>query len=410
VVVGAGPAGSSAAESLVKKGFKTILLEKKNFSQSKVCGGLLPASVLKEFDVPLKVILRRLKGYRVYLPNNETVIFNFKDEGATTDRNLLDSFLANRAQDAGAELIGNAQAIDVKIERAKAKVAYKKAGKIHEVSSQVVIAADGIGSKMAMKILGNIYEKRNLALGYQVNFPILDDSSYFDVFISETIGYGLGWLSPKLETATLGVGIGLYRSKTIKKIFYDHISERRQILAEKIDLNREISREVAVLPLDKFVSKAYSDRFLIVGDAALLVNPFSGDGIYYALKSGRMAADTVEKAYERDSFSEESLKDYQILLEREFEDVFDFCLKVHKRFYKYPERLAFIVKDSKGMYEFLEDCIWSKTRKKVSLRQKIGLDIAYSIIRLNQALRAFSRSSTIFRDHHYASIGHSDIH
>jgi len=383
-VVGAGPAGSLAARNCTERGLSTILLEKGDFSSAKVCGGLLPACVLEEFNIPSKAILRKLKGYRVYSPKDDIDEFIFEKKGATTNRDIFDSYLAREAEKAGAELSLNSKVSNVDIGKKNAIITFQKEAEKYKLSCNIVISADGVGSRITKKFLGNVYTKNKFAHLYQVTYPLVNEIDFFEVYVHDTISQGLGWISPKDNVASLGIGVD--PSQNAKDVFYTHLNARKSLLSEKINLDEELKVESAPLSYCNFLEKAYYDRLLVVGDAALLTNPASGDGIYYAMKSGEFAANIATKSIEKGDFTEEILKQYQNILESEFRDIFNYNLKVQRRFFRYPHRHEFLIKSKKKAHEFLDSYFWSKHINKVPLKHKIELELAYLALRGTELL------------------------
>jgi len=361
------------------------LLEKGDFSSAKVCGGLLPSCVLEEFNVPSKLILRKLKGYRVHSTNDRIDEFIFDKKGATTNRDIFDSYLAREAEKAGVELSLNSRVYDVDITKENACIKFQKESRKHTLECNIVIAADGIGSRITRKFLGEVYTKNKLVRSYQVTYPLLDEIEFFEVYVHDIIGQGLGWVSPKENTASVGIGVDI--SQNAKDIFYNHLNARKDLFSKKVNLNEELKVESAPISYHNFLKKAYSNRLLVVGDAALLTNPASGDGIYYAMKSGEFAANIASKAIEKGDSTEETLKQYQIILETEFRDIFNYNLKVQQRFFRYPHRHEFLMRSKKKAHEFLDSYFWSKHTSKVPLKHKIELELAYLILRATESLQ-----------------------
>lgn len=118
-VVGSGPAGSSAAETLVKAGIETYLFERK-LDNAKPCGGAIPLCMVDEFDLPLEIIDRQVRKMRMISPSNVEVDINIKNEGeyiGMCRREVLDGFMRDRAAKLGAKLInGTVNKLDFPME------------------------------------------------------------------------------------------------------------------------------------------------------------------------------------------------------------------------------------------------------------------------------------------------------
>lgn len=278
-VIGAGPAGASASLELERLGIDYILLDKSRFPRNKPCGGVLPFRVLEEFEIPEEVVERPLKGYRLIAGDLE-VKTRFPSPGAIIDRKTFDSYLLT--------LIGK------KPEKFRVRRIEQKKDSViiygdEKIEASYVIGCDGANSAVR-KSLGIEYPR--FASAFQYVFACeknLVDSTFGDWFeVHYLFSKGYGWVSPLRDRIRVGVGgIGFTRKKLDE--FVSHLGER---LASCKIAGYEAHR----IPMGGvFPGRG---RVALAGDAAGTVFPGTGEGIYYAMISGILAARAVKRAME----------------------------------------------------------------------------------------------------------------
>lgn len=329
-IVGAGPAGSTAAKFICDKGYKLALIDKCKFPRDKSCGGGLPTHVLKRFKNILSddMIDSYSYGGTTFSHSMKYQIKFINDEPVTamTLRKKFDYGLVKIAIKAGANLIDGEKVIDIKINKEKATIKTDK-GKI--IDSNILIGADGVWSLVAKKIG---LRKKNNPIGLCVFEEYELDKEMLDKYFGELrLGYihskfdnlnGYGWVFPKNKHINIGIGELEYnpqqnKSKNnLKNVYYNYIStlKKQKLIPEKIKINNIKGGAFPIIPLNK----TYSKRVILIGDAAGFVNPVSGEGIYYAMASGQLAAETIQKALESKDSSEKILSKYQKNWKKDF--------------------------------------------------------------------------------------------
>jgi geranylgeranyl reductase family protein len=336
IVVGAGPAGSTAAYYLAQAGLDVLLLEKSRFPREKVCGdGLTPratkALVAMGVDVSEEAGWLRNKGLRVIggglrleLPWPE--LSSYPGYGLVRTRASLDEMLARRAQSAGAKLIEGAnvtgplldddgRVAGVLVQAEGEETAKSKAG--HEERShasprtfraRVVVAADGNSSRLSVAMGLQKRDDRPLGVAVRTYYksPRHDDDyleSWLDLWDGDRLLPGYGWIFG-MGDGTSNVGLGLLNTSTA----FGHTDYRALLkrwlrsMPEEwgyVEENRTEPIRGAALPMGFNRTPHYYRGLLLAGDAAGMVNPFNGEGIAYAMESGEILARVVAQALAR---------------------------------------------------------------------------------------------------------------
>jgi geranylgeranyl reductase family protein len=341
-IVGAGPAGSTTAKFLSEKGFKTLLIDKEKFPRDKPCGGGLPLRVLQRFPYVVndKIIESYSSSGTIFSPSLQHKIEIYKNTPiiAMTLRKKFDFELVKFATDAGTVFQDGTSVSAVNIFNDTAQVTLD-----HEnvIDSELIVGADGVNSAIARTqgLRSRGTEKGICILQeFEVDEKIMDDyfkkSRHVYVHSRFKTAQGYGWVFPKKQHLNIGFGI-IQVDKTqqqklnLLKCYQEYIA----LLKEEDLIPRDL-KEVPVKGgalLTHPLEKTYGDRLLLVGDAAGFINPLSGEGIYYAMVSGQIAAKVIAEALEKKQTSQEFLSQYQTRWQKDFGKDIDLILKVVKR-------------------------------------------------------------------------------
>ena len=287
LVIGAGPAGSSTATYLARAGARVLLVDKARFPRDKPCGGGLTGRALKRIPVdPSPVVerdvdrfeLRLRYGPRFARTHDEPLI-------RMTQRRQLDAFLADHAAAAGADLRDGVHVEAVEIDDSGVTARIGGDG----VRADVLVGADGANGLVARRIGVGETIVRGVALEGNVPLERLRVASVERTAVIElaVVPGGYGWVFPKGDHANLGVGGWGVEGPRLR----DHLAR----LARAHGIEPESLTEVRGhrLPMRRLGTPAGAGRTLLVGDAAGLVDPLSGDGMYEAFVSARLAADAI---------------------------------------------------------------------------------------------------------------------
>ena len=301
-VVGGGPAGSSAAEILVKAGIETYLFERK-LDNAKPCGGAIPLCMVSEFDLPPEIIDRRVRKMKMISPSNIEVNIGqtlSPDEYiGMCRREVLDGFLRDRAEKLGTKVInGTVYKLDIPSnDTAPYTLHYadhsngSADGEMKSLKVDLVIGADGANSRIAKAIDAGDY---NYAIAFQERIRLPEDKmAYYEDLAEMYVGNDVSpdfyaWVFPKYDHVAVGTGT----MKVNKAIIKDLQRGIRERAAKKLEGGKIIKVEAHPIPEHPRPRRVVG-RVALVGDAAGTVTKSSGEGIYFAAKSARMCAETI---------------------------------------------------------------------------------------------------------------------
>lgn len=321
IVVGAGPAGSSTAFHLARSGLDVLLLEKTTFPREKVCGdGLTPRAVKQLIAMGIDINAPgwvRNKGLRVVggglrFELNWPELSSYPDFGLVRVRKDFDEILATRAVQAGATLLQGVNVTGPVLDERSGHIvgvtAKTKDGEQVVYRSRLVVAADGNSTRLALGM--GLHKRPDRPIGVAVRTyyesPRHDDD-YLEVWLElwdgDTLLPGYGWIFG-VGDGTANVGLGLLNtSAAFKHIDYRDLLRRwvKNMPAEWrfTDENMRGPIRGAALPMGFNRQPHYTRGLVLVGDSGGMINPFNGEGIAYALETGRIAAETIALALSR---------------------------------------------------------------------------------------------------------------
>ncbi|WP_298468414.1 geranylgeranyl diphosphate reductase [uncultured Erythrobacter sp.] len=296
VVVGGGPAGATAATDLALAGHSVLLMERGG--RIKPCGGAVPPRMLEDFDIPQSLLVARSRSARMIAPSGRAVDMPVGEIGyvGMVDREEFDEWLRERARMSGAErLTGTFEKIE-RDDEAHPLVTFRRerGGPIERVRARVVVGADGARSAVAKQCLPNA-ERVKCVFAYHeiIKAPERDSEAYdgsrCDVFYQGRLSPDFyAWVFPHGDTASIGVG-SANKGFSLRGAVSDMRSD--------LDLTRceTIRREGAPIPLKPLKRWDNGADVIVAGDAAGIVAPASGEGIYYAMVGGRFSAEAASQ-------------------------------------------------------------------------------------------------------------------
>ncbi|MCP9809117.1 geranylgeranyl reductase [Cyanobium sp. HWJ4-Hawea] len=303
-VVGGGPSGSCAAEVLAKAGIATWIFERK-LDNAKPCGGAIPLCMVDEFELPDSIIDRKVRNMKMISPSNREVDINLENEGeyiGMCRREVMDAFLRNRSADLGAQLVnGLVTKIDTGSKRQGPYIltysdyaSGEATGEAKTLEVDVIIGADGANSRVAKAMDAGDY---NVAIAFQERIKLPpEEMKYYESLAEMYVGTDVSpdfyaWVFPKYDHVAVGTGT-MQENQSLIKSLQVGIRER----AKKRLLNGEVIK-VEAHPIPEHPRpRRVVGRMALVGDAAGYVTKSSGEGIYFAAKSGRMCAEQIVAA------------------------------------------------------------------------------------------------------------------
>ncbi len=287
VVVGAGPAGSTAARELAQRGARVLLLDKARFPRDKPCGGgvTVRAAELLPFDLS-PVVERTVRGVYVSLNLGHSFTRRYPEPLTyLTQRRHLDLFLAQQAVAAGATFHDGEAVREIALHDRRITVRTSH----DSISAGALIGADGANGVTAR--LTGLSGGRDLAVALEGNIPARDSfpERWRDIVALElgAIPGGYGWLFPKGDHLNVGVGGWQYLAGTMR----ERLSEICRFYG--VDESRMEGLRGHRLPVRHSRAPLARGRVALTGDAAGLIDPLSGEGIYAALYSGKAAAEAA---------------------------------------------------------------------------------------------------------------------
>jgi len=300
-VVGSGPAGSSTAETLAKAGIETYLFERK-LDNAKPCGGAIPLCMVSEFDLPPQIIDRRVRKMKMISPSNREVDINIERDDeyiGMCRREVLDGFMRDRAAELGATLInGTVQRLEIPTNSTDPYTLHYSdhsqggtVGVAKTLQVDVVVGADGANSKVAKAIKAGDY---NYAIAFQERIRIPDHlMNYYEDLAEMYVGDDVSpdfyaWVFPKYDHVAVGTGTMKVNQAKIKQLQ----AGIRARAAKRLVGGEIIKVEAHPIPEHPRPHRVRG-RVALVGDAAGTVTKSSGEGIYFAAKSGRMCAEAI---------------------------------------------------------------------------------------------------------------------
>ncbi len=332
IVVGGGPAGSTAAMFLGKAGKKVLLVDKAKFPRDKTCGdaqGTTSASVIKELGIYAEY--EKLHGQKIYgitmsSPNGSQVHLDvIKDRNKPSSsyihkRMVFDNFLFQSAKKIVETKIATVTDIIVEGGFAKGVVCTNEKGGREEFHAKIILGADGALSVVAKKFGLDKNPPQHLLTSIRAYYKNVEGmTDRIEAHLTKGLMPGYFWIFP-LPNKEANVGLGMIvknmqeRGVNLKDALFREIKEN-PLFRERFK-NAKLDGEIRGwnLPAASYHRKCYGNGFLLLGDAASLIDPLSGEGVGNAMVSGKIASQVAASAMEKNDFSEKFLKKYDELL------------------------------------------------------------------------------------------------
>jgi geranylgeranyl diphosphate/geranylgeranyl-bacteriochlorophyllide a reductase len=291
IVVGGGPAGATSAQIIAQKGAKVLLLDRAG--RIKPCGGAIPPRLVRDYAIPAHLIVARIDAARIVSPTGR--LAHMPVDGSyvgMVDREQFDEYLRERAADAGATRITGAYTKSSRDDDGTLRIHYAlKDGSEASARTKLAIGADGALSKLGRDHIPDAH-KTKLVFAYHEIVERPETAETYapercDVYYNARYSPDFyAWVFPHGKTASIGTG-------SAHKGFA--LREAVALLRQDAGLanSKTIRKEGAPIPLKPLKRWDNGRDVLLAGDAAGVVAPASGEGIYYAMLGGELAADTA---------------------------------------------------------------------------------------------------------------------
>lgn len=394
LIVGAGPAGSFAAERLAIGGARVALFDGRPEGEPKACGGGVTAKALKAWPHLLNAVGRTVSELEIYSPSGKQLHLKLDEPFAIYSRVAFDSYLRDRAEEAGARVFF--EKITAKgMTRTKNGWTLRSAGNTlveqpGEWSGQTLVGADGANSAIAKKLAGPLQAAdMEVAFGYRTPLPETGDAPTVIAFLPGWVGYA--WAFPRLDHISFGIAttqeafehkaldgllwqfmVGYYaRQEKGKANIWDKLGEPGSVNAEK-NLRATAERYAARIPglanqtWDK--RRVCGEGWALLGDAAGFADPVTGEGIYYALRSAEIFAA---------AFLEGRAGEYEKRWREDFGGELRRASQMRRRFYgnfwgaPFTERMIEFARGHSGIKKVLGDLI-AGDQGYVGLKKKLA--------------------------------------
>ncbi len=300
IIVGAGPAGATLGYELGRRGLSALILEKDKLPRYKACAGGITVRAAKLLDFDIETVAERIAyGARVTYNLRDECVKRYKRPFSyMVMRNDFDQLLVRKAQEAGATVMDGVPAIQLGMSPSGIRVVTPEGS----FASRIVAGADGAEGIVAKK--SGLMQGVAFDLGLEAEVAVTgDELARWDSFVGVDLGQipgGYGWVFPKKDHLSVGVAGPTHQSKRLKPYL-----ER---LLQHVGKDHTVEFSGHLLPLRKRNMAIQRGNILLLGDAAGLIHPLTGEGIYYAIRSAQLAALVIADALRSDTID---LRSYQ---------------------------------------------------------------------------------------------------
>lgn len=336
LVIGAGPAGSSAAKNAALGGAKVLLVDKKSeIGAPKRCAEGVSNGGLESLGIELnpKWVTQEVDGVRLTSPDGTDVWLTSDDielpeAGYILERKVFDKHMAMDAARAGAEIRVKTLAKSLERKDDGVVVTLESMGKTYDVKSKIIIAADGPESRVGRWAgLNSSTKYKDMESGAQFEMcnVKMERTDVIEFYFGSVAPGGYAWIFPKGEDIA-NVGLAVLAPKT-DKTAYEHLLEFVKTCPATQDA-QAVEFNIGGDPVAGMIKELSGDNILVVGDAAGQVNPLTGGGIISGMTGGMFAGKVASDAIKAKDYSAKKLSEYNKACEDELGESMNQYLKV----------------------------------------------------------------------------------
>ncbi len=335
LVSGAGPIGATVAGQIAEQNYKVAIIEKNNKIGDPVqCAGLVTERVLDLTNITKNsnIILNKVKGANIHSPSNKILsIGGNKTYAYVIDRSKFDKKIMDNSEEKGSQLFLKNKLISAQKSNKTIEIITSKD---NSFKCKILVGADGPQSAIRDRFSLPQPEEVLIGIGAEIENTNLNPE-FVEIFLGNTISPDFfAWMIPTNKDGTsarIGLCINKAESKKIKYFFKKFLNNKNtKEYLENIKITKKIAGQI---PLG-LIKKTYSSNVLLVGDAAAQVKPTSGGGIYTGLLSANHCSKTALEALKNHNYTENFLKKYQTLWQKEISREITAGMKFRKIFKK----------------------------------------------------------------------------
>jgi geranylgeranyl reductase family protein len=357
IIIGGGPAGSSAARKASSLGLKTLLIEKDNFPRYKPCGGAVSDRALSylDFQLPSTLPVKEMQGVCLVYKGQKVVRRVPRRIGILVDRKSFDDFLLKMAGESGAKIMMGEKAVDF-IEKKDGLTVTTNKG---EYRARFLIIAEGAIGNLQYKVKERPRKNEYaIALVAEIEEDDAAINERLDNVIevhTDLLKMGFGWVFPHHGYYSVGIaGIAAYLSKPMNKM--------RQFL-DAAGFRDRYQIKGHVIPAGGIKRRLLTSRVILTGDAAGFVDSFYGEGISYAIRSGQIASETISRIIRGERSV--SLYDYESGVNDEFAGNLRYSLLASRLAHSMPLFFEFGIGNERLVDRFVDIALQKITYKEL---------------------------------------------
>lgn len=397
LIVGAGPAGSFAAEHLAQAGVRVALFDGRPKNEPKPCGGGVTSKALKAWPQLLGAVGRTIDEVEMYSPAGKKLSLKLEEPFAIYSRTAFDSYLLERARTAGAQIFNERVSLQARASDEDDWIVRSRSGS--EWCAPMLVAADGANSAIAKRLAGALPPaEMEVAFGYRAPLPACEIAPTVIAFLPRWAGYA--WAFPRVDHLSFGIAtsqdafdhkaldrmlwdfmIGYYRIRADTAaplwVARDEDRARDELIKEKLQSATE--RYAARIP--GLAAETWNTRrvagngWALLGDAAGFADPVTGEGIFYALRSAELFAQSY-LARSPDAYEQLWRKDFGRELKR--------AAEMRGRFYgqfwgaPFTERMIGLGRAHGGIRRVLRELV-AGDQGYVTLKRKLARSVVWPL-------------------------------